>query len=58
MVADTAVGVPVICPVDVLKDNPAGREGPIDQLVAVPPVLVGVHAVMVWPTVNVFVEGL
>lgn len=56
--ADTAVGVPVICPVDVLKDNPAGRAGPIDQLVAVPPAFVGVHVVMACPTVNVFVEGL
>lgn len=36
------VGVPLIAPVDVLKDNPEGRLGDIDHEVTVPPLVVGV----------------
>ena len=49
-VADVAVGVPDITPVEVLKDNPDGKAVFIDQLVAVPPVFMGVSEVIVAPT--------
>ena len=48
---DAAVGVPDITPVLVLNDKPAGNAELIDQLVATPPVLVGVSEVIVVPTV-------
>ena len=54
---EVAVGVPEITPVLVLNDKPAGNAGLIDQLVAAPPVLVGVHALIVVPTTYVLVEG-
>ena len=53
-----AVGVPVIAPVLVLNDNPAGNEGLIDQPVAAPPELEGVHVLIEVPTTNVFEDGL
>ena len=43
VIVDNAVGVPDIVPVVVSNDKPAGNAGLIDQLVAVPPVLVGLH---------------
>ena len=49
-VAEVAVGVPEIIPVDVSNDNPAGKAVFIDQLVGVPPVFVGVSDVIVAPT--------
>ena len=49
----TAVGVPLISPVDVLKDNPAGRLGEIVQAVTVPPLDVGVLGVIALPFVSV-----
>lgn len=50
---DTAVGVPLISPLDVLKDSPAGRLGEIDQDVTVPPLTLGLAAVMAVPFVRV-----
>ena len=44
-VDDETVGVPLIAPV-VLKDNPVGSDGEIDQDVAVPPLAVGVTVVI------------
>ena len=38
--------MPDIVPVVVSNDNPAGSDGLIDQLVAVPPVLVGLQLVI------------
>jgi hypothetical protein len=49
----TAVGVPLITPVDVLKINPAGTDGEIDQETTAPPVDVGVAFVMTESFVNV-----
>ena len=45
---DVPVGVPVICPVEVLKFKPAGSEGEIDQEVTDPPLVVGVFVSMIW----------
>lgn len=50
LVAALAVGVPDITPVEVLNDRPAGSGALMDQLLAVPPVLVGVNVGMVAPT--------
>ena len=50
---DTAVGVPLISPVDVLKVNPAGTDGVIDQETIAPPVDDGVAFVMAESFVNV-----
>jgi hypothetical protein len=55
---DTAVGVPVISPVEVLKVSPAGRDGEIDQLATVPPLDDGVSVVMAEPLVSVRELGL
>jgi hypothetical protein len=55
---DVAVGVPVMVPVLVLNDKPAGNDVLIDQLVAAPPELVGVQAVIAVPTTAVLVDGL
>ena len=49
-VAVTAVGVPVITPVLVFNDKPAGSDGLTDQLTTAPPVLVGVHELIAVPT--------
>ena len=46
VMVDNAVGVPEIVPVVVSKDRPAGNDGLIDQLVAAPPVLVGLQLVI------------
>ena len=53
-----AVGVPLISPVDVSKDKPAGREGDTDQDVTVPPLADGVTAVIAVPFVRVNEFGL
>ena len=50
LVAEVAVGVPEILPVEVSNVKPAGNVALIDQLVANPPVLVGVSVVIVAPT--------
>lgn len=55
VVEEVDVGVPLIRPVPELILNPAGREGEIDQLVAVPPVFVGdsvLIAVFTSPTIS------
>ena len=54
----TAVGVPLIAPVDESKDKPAGSEGETDHEVMVPPLTVGVVVVMVVPLVKVNEFGL
>ena len=50
---DTAVGVPLIAPVEVLSVSPAGRDGEIDQEVTAPPLAVGVAVVIAVPFVSV-----
>lgn len=47
--AVVVVGVPVILPVVVSNDRPAGKVPLMDQLVAAPPVLVGDHVAMALP---------
>ena len=54
----TAVGVPLIAPVDESKDKPAGSDGETDQEVIGPPLTVGVAVVMVVPLVKVNEFGL
>ena len=54
----TAVGVPLISPVEVSKDNPAGRDGETDQEVTGPPLEDGVTAVIAVPFVRVKEFGL
>ena len=53
-----AVGVPLISPVEVSKDNPAGRDGETDHDVTAPPLEVGVTAVIAVPFVRVNEFGL
>jgi len=48
----TAVGVPLIAPVDESKDKPAGSEGDTDHEVMVPPLTVGVVVVIAVPLVS------
>ena len=48
-----AVGVPLISPVEVSKDNHAGRDGDTDQEVTGAPLADGVTAVIAVPFVNV-----
>ena len=50
---ETAVGVPLISPVDVLNVKPAGTDGEIDHETTVPPVDVGVAFVMAESFVSV-----
>ena len=50
---ETAEGVPLMAPVEVSRDSPAGSDGEIDHEVTVPPLDVGVIVVMVVPLVNV-----
>ena len=54
----TAVGVPLISPVDVSKDRPTGRDGDTDQEVTGPPLVDGVTAVIAVPFVRVNEFGL
>ena len=53
-----AVGVPLISPVEVSKDNPAGRDGDTDHDVTGPPLVDGVTAVIAVPFVRVKEFGL
>ena len=53
-----AVGVPLISPVEVSKDSPAGRDGDTDQEVTGPPLADGVTAVIAVPLVRVKEFGL
>ena len=48
----TAVGVPLMVPVEESIANPAGRDGEIDQEVTGPPLVVGVTVVMAVPFVS------
>ena len=48
-----AVGVPLVSPVDVLREIPAGSEGDTDQEVTAPPVEVGETVVIAVPLVSV-----
>ena len=41
----------------VLNIKPAGKAGPMDQLVDEPPVLVGVQVVIADPTIKLFDDG-
>ena len=49
---DTAVGVPLISPVDESMERPVGRAGWISHDVTTPPFAVGVSAVIAVPTVS------
>ena len=49
----TAVGVPLMAPVEVSSDKPAGRDGDTEYETTVPPVEVTVSVVMAVPLVNV-----
>ena len=50
--------MPLISPVEVSRDNPAGRDGETDQDVTGPPLADGVTAVIAVPFVNVKELGL
>ena len=50
---DTAVGVPLMAPVELENRRPAGKVGEIDQEVTVPPPALGVAVVMAVPLVRV-----
>ena len=50
----TAVGVPLISPVEVSSDKPAGSDGDTEYETTVPPVEVTVAVVMAVPFVNVY----
>ena len=54
----TAVGVPLIAPLDESSDKPAGSDGETDQDVIVPPFTVGVTVVIAVPLVSVNELGL
>ena len=54
----TAVGVPLISPVEVSKDRPAGSDGETAQETTVPPLEVGVAAVIAESLVSVNELGL
>ena len=54
----TAVGVPLISPVDESMESPDGRDGLTDHEVIVPPFTVGVTAVIAVPLVRVNEFGL
>ena len=45
----TAVGFPLIAPVEESRDKPAGSDGETDQEVMAPPLVVGVNVVMAVP---------
>ena len=50
----TAVGVPLMSPVEVSSDKPAGSDGETEYETTVPPVVVTVAVVMAVPFVNVY----
>ena len=54
----TAVGVPLMAPVDESNAKPAGSDGETDQDVIVPPLEVGVVVVIAVPLVRVNEFGL
>ena len=54
----TTEGVPLMAPVDESRESPVGSEGETDQEVMVPPLDVGVTAVMAVPLVKVNEFGL
>ena len=54
----TAVGFPLMTPVEESMASPAGRLGETVQPVTVPPVEVGVTAFIAVPFVSVNVDGL
>ena len=54
----TAVGVPLIAPVEESRASPAGSDGDVDHEVTVPPVEVGVAVVMAVPFVRANELGL
>ena len=56
--ADTTVGVPLITPVELLKERPVGSDGEIDQEVTVPPLDDGVRVDMAELLVSVSELGL
>ncbi len=49
----TAVGVPLMAPVEVSSERPAGSDGETEYETTVPPVEVTVSVVMAVPLVNV-----
>ena len=49
----TAVGVPLMAPVEVSRERPAGSDGETEYEMTVPPVEVTVSVVMAVPLVNV-----
>ena len=49
----TVVGVPLMAPVEVSSDKPAGSDGETEYETTVPPVEVTVSVVMAVPLVNV-----
>jgi hypothetical protein len=55
--ATAEVEVPLIRPLLVLNESPAGSDGEMAQLVEGPPVLVGTNPENAVPTVAVLVEG-
>ena len=54
----TAVGVPLMVPVEVSSDRPAGRDGEMEYEMIVPPFAVGDTAVICVPFVRVNEFGL
>ena len=50
----TAVGVPLMLPVEVSSDKPAGSDGETEYETTVPPVEVTVAVVIAVPLVNVY----
>ena len=55
---ETTDGVPLRAPVEVSKERPVGKDGVMDQEVAVPPLAVGVTDVIATPFVRVHELGL
>ena len=53
----TAVGVPLMAPVDESKDKPAGSVGETDHEVIVPPLTLGVLVVIAAPFSRVMFSG-
>ena len=49
---ETALGVPLISPVDESIERPAGSVGWISQVRTAPPLAVGVSAVIAVPTIS------
>ena len=53
-----AVGVPLMAPVEVVKERPVGRVAEIDHETTAPPLLPGVTVLMAEPFVSVRELGL